>query len=852
MDVERLVVRLLADATSYNRIIDSVQARLSDFAAYATVTLGKTAIELAANYERAGVAFEVMTGSALRGQKILRDVANLALETPFSTDELIKSAKQVKAFGFEVDDIIPILSRLGDVASGTGSDMDRIILAFGQVRTTGRLMGQELRQFTNAGVPILENLAKVMGVAVAQVPNLVRQGKVGFSDVAAAFNLMTNAGGIFYEMNQRINKESLSGRWQNFKENIAKSARELGEAAVEGLKLKDVLTSLSGGGGVDSGRAKEFFKDIGKGFEVAGSAADRLWQNLKRLWKSVSDGAGVVKEWFLRNKELIAQIAAAVLIVKAFTFAWAAIPAIIVAVNLAVATVVQGFALLLVALNPATVAVLGIIAALEAMGAFAGIGEILGKGFRDIGDTFNKTWKGITESVKSGDLEGAWDIAMKGMLVGWKTLIVMMEAAWHQFSGNIINKFSAGGEFVTGISLMYNDAFAFVEKQFGNEAQVEATRQKVANGLIEAGAAKQAAMKRGLELDGALMMRGINNIPEKKRLDDLLKMSEMVSLVGKQNKGHLQNVAGGMGQFPNGGKFYDGDKINAGVSRFDIGQVSRSSVLFSAALRPIENQLIAEVTDSFINLHRMIEEQRSGKRAWTGEEIKAAAATAAASADSLRKFHESLKDVGATAAKVANIRTPLQMDPEVLTFARDLQKTFEKGVGPMDTYRKSMDKVNQAFEGAFYQYKIGTADKPFANNFDKNLPGLGSGGGLESFGTGLAAGIANVFTNPMFQGIITESQRDFGRFQAFQALPKLDRTGGAGAAQLFGSREAQETINRSNAQMMTVEQQVLQAVRDGNLLQRESADYQRQVAASMKKIEGQQPAVPANIGGARP
>src|SRR5688500_12064472 len=144
MDVERIVFRLIADASSYFNVLDTAQSRLIFFTSFVTQHMATSAVKMAAEFEQAALSFEVKTGPATAARAIMQDRQRLSLETPFTFPDVLKSSKQVKAFGFDVADITTVISRLGDVAAGTGVDINRIILAFGQVRTTGRLMGQEL------------------------------------------------------------------------------------------------------------------------------------------------------------------------------------------------------------------------------------------------------------------------------------------------------------------------------------------------------------------------------------------------------------------------------------------------------------------------------------------------------------------------------------------------------------------------------------------------------------------------------------------------------------------------------------------------------------------------------------
>jgi hypothetical protein len=202
------------------------------------------AVKTAAEYENVAIAFEVMTGSAKEAKYILDQINVLAVNTPFKATELLASAKQIKAFGFETDQILPVLSTLGEVASGTGTPLERIALAFGQVKVAGRLMGPELRQFTDAGIPLIEELAQVMKRPVTAIKSLVEAGEVGFPTVVMAFNRMTQAGGIYSGMMER-QSETVMGRWTSLVENLQIAARNVGLAFFKGFGLTEVLDEFS-------------------------------------------------------------------------------------------------------------------------------------------------------------------------------------------------------------------------------------------------------------------------------------------------------------------------------------------------------------------------------------------------------------------------------------------------------------------------------------------------------------------------------------------------------------------------------------------------------------------------------
>lgn len=266
---------------------------------------GKQAVQLAADYQQASVAFEVMTGSATRGQKLLGDVVQMALETPFRSDSLIKSAQQLKAYGVATDQIVPTLQALGDVAAGgSGGSIDerlgRIAYAFGQVRSAGRLFGTELRQFTEAGVPIIESLAVVMKKPETSIKQLVETGQVGFREVVMAFNQMTGAGGQFYGMMEK-QSQTVQGRWNAFRENIQIGLRNIGLAFFKGFGVADLLkefTDMTSGVASQTAKLEGFFSRIREVFDVARFAAQALAEVVGgRVASSFESLSGSAPDW---------------------------------------------------------------------------------------------------------------------------------------------------------------------------------------------------------------------------------------------------------------------------------------------------------------------------------------------------------------------------------------------------------------------------------------------------------------------------------------------------------------------------------------------------------------------------
>lgn len=167
--------------------------------------------------------------------KIWQQTVDLAVRSPFRVKELVTYTKQLAAYRIETDQLHETTKRLADVSAGLGVDMNRLILAYGQVRAAEYLRGTELRQFTEAGIPLLEELAErftaLRGetVSTAEVFGMISKRMVSFEDVAAVFQKMTDAGGVFYNM-QEIQAETLKGQISNLHDSIDLMLNDIGKS----------------------------------------------------------------------------------------------------------------------------------------------------------------------------------------------------------------------------------------------------------------------------------------------------------------------------------------------------------------------------------------------------------------------------------------------------------------------------------------------------------------------------------------------------------------------------------------------------------------------------------------------
>ena len=186
-------------------------------------------------------SLEVLLKSKSEANKLWEQTMQLAVQSPFQVGQLITYTKQLAAYQIETDKLFDTTKRLADLSAGLGVDMDRLILAYGQVRTAEYLRATEVRQFTEAGVPLLDALAdrfsalEGKAVSVAEVMERITKRQVTFGDVEAVINQMTDLGGLFYNMQEEQSK-TVKGMMSNLKDEISLMFNEIGESSEGAIK----------------------------------------------------------------------------------------------------------------------------------------------------------------------------------------------------------------------------------------------------------------------------------------------------------------------------------------------------------------------------------------------------------------------------------------------------------------------------------------------------------------------------------------------------------------------------------------------------------------------------------------
>ena len=190
-------------------------------------------VEVRGQFEKTEVALTSIVGDNQKAQKLMNQTIALAIKSPFTLQQLTGYTKQLAAYQVSYEKLHETTKMLADISAGLGVEMDRLILAFGQVKAANYLRATEVRQFTEAGFNILGELAKYYGelegkmISVGEVQERVTKRMVDFEDVAAVFEKVTSAGGMFYEM-QSKQAETLAGQWSNLKDRIDVMFNEIG------------------------------------------------------------------------------------------------------------------------------------------------------------------------------------------------------------------------------------------------------------------------------------------------------------------------------------------------------------------------------------------------------------------------------------------------------------------------------------------------------------------------------------------------------------------------------------------------------------------------------------------------
>ncbi len=363
-----------------------------------------------AQAEQTGVAFRTLAGNGTAAAKMLDQIYGFAAKTPYGPLDLENNAKTMLGFGVSAQKTVPYLKQLGDIAMGDKEKLGALSLVFGQVASAGKMQGQDLLQFINAGFNPLKELQKMTGKTYAELQDMMSKGRIGFDAVAAAIGHATAAGGAFNGMSDRLS-QTVSGKFSTLTGNVRQEA----------VKLFDSIKPLLLGA-----------------MDAASAVVPPVAAAIGRLLSAVQAAAGFIGKWRVELGYAAAVAAVGTVAFNAHTIAlWGLTGAMRAAA--AVTKVWEGVQWLLNAAlnaNPIGLAVTAV-AALTAgivycWNRFAGFRAFLltmwtvVKGFGGIVKTYvTDRLKGLLNGIGlvgramarlfDGDFSGAWSSAVSGV-----------------------------------------------------------------------------------------------------------------------------------------------------------------------------------------------------------------------------------------------------------------------------------------------------------------------------------------------------------------------------------------------------------------------------------------------------
>lgn len=221
------------------------------YSIYAAQNFLRAVVDIGGELENQKIAMASILQDEGKATTIFNQIKKLAVASPFGVMDLNQYAKQLSAYSIPYNELYDTMKRLADISAGVGVDMGRIILAYGQIKAAKFLKGTELRQLTEANIPMVDKLAerfsKLEGriVSAGEVFDMISKKKVTFEDVKDVLWELTDDGGMFNNM-QEVLSESVKSKWKNLADAIDIMLGDIAESTGSTLKwTAESLTTLA-------------------------------------------------------------------------------------------------------------------------------------------------------------------------------------------------------------------------------------------------------------------------------------------------------------------------------------------------------------------------------------------------------------------------------------------------------------------------------------------------------------------------------------------------------------------------------------------------------------------------------
>lgn len=230
--------------------------------------LAKGGLELASAYEKSKKQFEGFLGSAEKADQVLGVLMDTAARNFLDVADVNEAGKALLAFGEQAGNLSGVLDRVADISAATGKNFNELATIYGKARTQGVLFAEDINQLTDAGIPIIQEFAKQLGVSTEQVKKLASEGKISFEELQLAFFNLTAEGGKFNDQ-AKAQAETLPGLYKSLVNRVSPYLKQLGDTF--------------------SFYVKGFVYDVGRLLDLLGIADKAASQNVRATAKSVAE-----------------------------------------------------------------------------------------------------------------------------------------------------------------------------------------------------------------------------------------------------------------------------------------------------------------------------------------------------------------------------------------------------------------------------------------------------------------------------------------------------------------------------------------------------------------------------------
>ncbi len=253
-------------------------------------------LKLSAEMESTATSFEVLLGSADKAKEVMESLKKFGKETPFEFKEVADASKKFLAFGFTTKELIPTLTNVGNLASAMGTPFAELAEVVGKMKVQNLIQGEDLNQLMGKGIPIVKELAKVMGVGEQAIKGMASNGQIEFKHVNAALANLTNGSG---QMAGLMAKQSLTlgGVWSNFKDTVSQSLTKVGDEFVKFFYVKEGLNELSSFIDTASASFWELWDGITTGTSTTGEILWAYADTAYAVWESIFTGVSQFMNW---------------------------------------------------------------------------------------------------------------------------------------------------------------------------------------------------------------------------------------------------------------------------------------------------------------------------------------------------------------------------------------------------------------------------------------------------------------------------------------------------------------------------------------------------------------------------